>query len=79
MSFTPDHVSCRSCGKSISWDECCWTHDDTGFADCGVQVTGGLPLNGSLITREGECRVLVDPEIQRTGAATTAQPVGDWE
>lgn len=38
---TPDHVPCRHCHEPISWDEVCWVHDSTGFADCHLKITGG--------------------------------------
>jgi hypothetical protein len=76
--LTPDHVPCRHCGQPISWDEVCWTHDATGFADCDVQVTGGTPLENFLVTPEGSYRVLVDPEVCFTERPSLAEPVGEW-
>lgn len=33
---SPDHSTCRHCNVAISWDDDRYTHDDTGFGDCGV-------------------------------------------
>ena len=71
----PGHVPCRHCGKSISWDEICWTHDDTGFADCHLTISGGtlLGIAGS------PSEVLVEPTLSKPVDATTrAEPVGAW-
>lgn len=65
---TPDHVPCRHCGEPISWDEICWTHDSTGFADCGVTISGGTDMGGG---------VLIDAEITTT-RSTHALPIGEW-
>lgn len=70
---TPDHVPCRHCGVPISWDEMCWTHDDTGFADCGLVISGGTHMiSGGVVG-------IVNPTltITRTDGAK-AEPEGDW-
>lgn len=41
---SPDHSTCRHCDQPITWDEVCYTHDDTGFAECGVTITGGTEV-----------------------------------
>lgn len=70
---TPDHVPCRHCGVPISWDEICWTHDDTGFADCGLTVSGGISVPGAP-------SVIMNPTLSVEGphAGKRAEPVGDW-
>jgi hypothetical protein len=74
MTETPDHVPCRHCGVPISWDEICWTHDDTGFADCGLVISGGKSVGRS----RGE--MILDPDLKIEGphAGERAEPVGDW-
>lgn len=67
---TPDHVPCRHCGKPISWDEICWTHDDTGFATCGTIISGGTVI--------GSWRVNADIKVDPKFKGTTALPVGEW-
>lgn len=69
---TPNHVPCRHCGHLISWDEICWTHDDSGFADCGLTVSGGRDIGGG---------VVANPDIvQKSGFdGKRAEPVGDWK
>lgn len=69
---TPDHVPCRHCGVPISWDEICWTHDDTGFATCGTIISGGTRSPSDMIT--------VNPDIDVEGphAGKRAEPVGAW-
>jgi hypothetical protein len=67
---TPDHVACRhDCGVTISWDQFCWTHDDTGLAECGIRILGGTPVGDALL----------DPAMIRTRKPQTrAEPVGAW-
>jgi acetoacetate decarboxylase len=81
VELTPDHVPCRHCGKPISWDEVCWTHDDTGFADCGVEVSGGQPLENKFAGQDGEfivtSAVLKNPQVVG-GGQTCALPCGEW-
>jgi len=72
VAKTPDHVPCRHCGKPISWDEICWTHDDTGFADCGVTISGGTNLGGIIMDPD----IIVDPTHK--AAKHNAEPVGEW-
>lgn len=36
--FFPDHSTCITCKKPITWNEWSYTHDDTGFADCGITL-----------------------------------------
>lgn len=74
MIETPDHVPCRHCGVPISWDEYCWTHDDTGFADCGLTIRGGDAIEGRTMT------VILDPDLTVEGphAGQRAEPVGPW-
>jgi hypothetical protein len=67
---TPDHVPCRHCGQSISWDEICWTHDNSGFADCGVTIRGGIKFGSVTIDPE----VIENPEF----GGKRAEPVGQW-
>ena len=57
----PDHSTCRNCGTAISWDEYSYTHDDTGFADCGIMFTGG-----TLKPYKDGLNLLVNPEITLT-------------
>jgi len=56
---------------SISWDEVCWTHDDSGFATCGTIISGGTQIIPG---------ITVDPDIKVEGpyAGKTAEPVGEW-
>lgn len=69
---TPDHVPCRHCGVLISWDEVCWTHDDTGFATCGTILTGTEIAAGT--------GIYIDPKVTTEGphAGKNAEPVGAW-
>lgn len=53
---SPDHSTCSSCGEPISWDEICYVHDDTGFADCGIKF--------GKAEYETE-RFVINPEIQQ--------------
>jgi len=65
----PDHSSCRNCAAAISWDEYSYTHDDTGFVDCGVVFSGGTRMPSGL---------LVNPEITATRTdGARAEPV-EW-
>lgn len=85
---TPNHTPCRHCGVPISWDEYCWTHDNTGFADCGLLIRGGLrtDLAGLVkaldfqpvpFVRSGE--FILDPHISLPPTdGTTALPIGEW-
>lgn len=50
---SPDRSTCRNCQQPISWDEVCYTHDDTGFSDCGVMIDGGTKIGP----------ITVDPEL----------------
>lgn len=70
-SPTPDHVPCRHCGRPISWDEICWVHDSTGFADCGLLIGGGINLGGGLSI---DPEITVDPDYE----GARAEPVGAW-
>jgi hypothetical protein len=75
---TPDHVPCRNCGKPISWDDWCWIHDDSNFADCYITVdTTGCQRVGDPST--GLVGVL-NPKIIRdkTKEHTFAEPIGEW-
>lgn len=67
--LTPDHVPCRHCGRPISWDEYCWTHDDSGFADCGITIGQGTQVAPG---------VQVNVPIYSDGSTSTALPEGDW-
>lgn len=88
MMPTPDHVPCRHCGSLISFDEYCWTHDSTGFADCGLIVTGGLrtdrqglvnALTGQPVPFVPLGEFLLDPCISpAAGGRTMALPIGEW-
>jgi hypothetical protein len=71
---TPDGVPCRHCGKPIFWDEICWIHD-TGFADCGLVVSGGKEYSVN------DLSLLTDPDLAVQGphAGKRAEPVGDWK
>ena len=71
MEVTPDHVPCRHCGASISWDEVCWVHDDTGFATCGVVMSGGIT----------DGYVTYNPNIEVVGPhkGRHAEPIGEWK
>jgi hypothetical protein len=73
MTQTPDHVPCRHCGVPISWDETCWTHDNTGFADCGLTVRGGTPVRD-------HPEVVMNPTLTVEGPhkGKHAEPVGEW-
>jgi len=73
---TPDHVPCRHCGQPISWDEICWTHDVTGFADCDLKVYGTAVKYGE----SGKMIMVIDPELKVEGpnAGKTALPIGEW-
>jgi hypothetical protein len=73
---TPDHVPCRHCGVLISWDEVCWTHDDTGFATCGTVITGTEKIKSP----SGSMTLYVDPRVTTEGphAGKNAEPVGPW-
>ena len=74
---TPNHVPCRHCGVPISWDEYCWTHDDTGFADCGTVITGTEKITAP----SGHFVAYIDPKIAVVGphAGKNAEPVGAWQ
>jgi hypothetical protein len=50
----------------------CWVHDDTGFADCGVIISGGEPAGEGL---------LINPDLNVTGihAGKFAAPKGKWK
>ena len=71
MTQTPDHVPCQHCGLPISWDEICWVHDNTGFADCGLVIRNARMKFGS---------VIVDPQLDVEGphAGKRAEPVAPW-
>jgi hypothetical protein len=46
--MTPDHVPCRNGDGPISWDDWCWTHDNTGIADCSF-----LNAEGRVVGHQG--------------------------
>jgi hypothetical protein len=73
---TPDGVPCRHCGLPISWDEICWTHNDTGFADCGLVISGGNAIVGD----QGRMIAVIDPQLNVEGPhkGQRAEPVGEW-
>ena len=77
MEPTPDHVPCRHCGVPISWDEICWTHDDTGFSNCGTVIRGGDAITGD----KDRMIMVIDPDITSEGPFKdcTAEPMGEWE
>lgn len=61
---------CRNCGIAISWDEYSYTHDDTGFVDCGIVFSGGQRMSGG--------NFLLNPEMTVTRAdGARAEPV-EW-
>lgn len=67
----PDHSTCRHCGIAISWDEYSYTHDDTGFADCGIVFSGGQRTSGGSF--------LLNPEITMTRTdGARAEPI-EWK
>jgi hypothetical protein len=68
---TPDHVPCRHCGQPISWDEICWTHDEHGFADCGLVLSSGTRI-GPYMTVDP--KLTIDPKYKDK----RAEPVGEW-
>ena len=35
---SPNRSTCRNCGHRISWGDLGYTHDDSGFGDCGIIV-----------------------------------------
>lgn len=65
---SPDHSICLNCHEPIDWDEVCYIHR-SGFADCGVTVTGGEPGVGIILNPD----LLVDPEFD----GKTARPI-EW-
>jgi hypothetical protein len=71
---TPDGVPCRHCGTPISWDETCWTHDLTGFADCGAIIGGNVENFGNFLVIS-DPEIVVDPEFK----GKYAEPMGDWD
>lgn len=85
---TPNHTPCRHCGVPISWDEYCWTHDNTGFADCGIIIRGGLRTNeGGLVDAliggspnfDPKGDWILDPVVDASASNhRMALPVGDW-
>jgi hypothetical protein len=66
--LSPDHSTCRNCTKPITWSEYSYVHDDNGFADCGVKITGGTVVGVG---------VTLDPDISG-GGVTVAEPV-TWD
>lgn len=40
-ALSPDNSLCEHCKEPITWDEVCYVHDNTGFADCGLVISGG--------------------------------------
>jgi hypothetical protein len=80
MPPTPDHVPCRHCGKPISWDEMCWTHDHSGFQECGTAVTGGTPVPDLYgIPPPPGTHFVLDPDVRNDGDTRLAEPEGEWE
>ncbi len=78
--MTPDHVPCRHCSKPISWDEMCWTHDHSGFAECSTVVTGGTPVSEICgVPAPPGTRFVLNPTVTCTDRKLMAEPVGDWE
>jgi hypothetical protein len=71
--LTPDGVPCRHCGKPISWDETCWTHDANGFADCGLVVLAGTGVQ----IAPG---IVTDPQfaVEHKYKGKMAEPIGEW-
>lgn len=67
---SPDHSTCVNCGEPITWDDVCYVHDGTGFADCGLIIEGGAALGD---------RLTLDPEIKVDAAfdGMCAKPV-EW-
>lgn len=75
----PDHSTCRhkNCGRPISWDEYCYTHDDSGFADCRMTLIRAgerVKLRGvsTLVDRDTFAYLSNTPEDQ------TAEPK-EWD
>lgn len=54
---SPDHSYCRFCEEPITFQEVSYTHDSTGFADCGVRISGGKPATF------GGQKITINPEI----------------
>lgn len=50
--FYPDHSVCITCHKPISWDDYGYTHDDTGFADCGIALDLDPLVHGVSLVKE---------------------------
>lgn len=88
----PDRSTCRHCGKSITWDDWSYTHDHSGFADCGVvTVSGGeqvtlrvvadrvglKPTWSEIADNIEDVPVVLNPEITSDGRKTMAEPV-EW-
>jgi hypothetical protein len=68
---TPDGSPCRYCGEPISWDEICWIHNSTGFANCHFNIE----------KRTSYGKIVFNPEmhVDATKPRTNAVPVDkDW-
>jgi hypothetical protein len=79
---SPDFSTCRNCGKAIGWDDYSYTHMDTGFAECGLTISGGKKPSGWLerLLKPGTSAVL-DPVLTQTSdpalIGKRAEPV-EW-
>lgn len=71
-SLSPDQATCEHCGQPISWDEVCYTHDSSGFAECGLVVGGGT------IRRIFGFKVREDPTFVRDPSFTSKAEPTTW-
>lgn len=67
---SPDRSICRFCEEEISWDQVCYTHDNSGWSDCGVTIVGGSVVGSFVVNPELE----VNPMFQ----GKRAEPV-TWD
>ena len=70
---SPDHSVCRHCMQTITWDEICYIHDATGFADCGLTITGGA----SVAMNDVEISINPDIAVDESYGGACAEPV-EW-
>ncbi len=75
----PDHTTCLHCGEPITWDEVCYTHDSSGFADCHLLVVPGKGAGRASWVQggKGEGNVVFNPDlvIDDSYPRTRAYPV----
>jgi len=66
-SASPDFSVCEHCGRDIAWDEICYTHRHSGFAECSTAWAGEDGTNSThasfRISNSARMATIKDPSL----------------